>query len=432
MKVRRDEIMKPVGSGDPYLAYDRAFFGFVHLMQLAVEYIFYITVTLGIAKLLFLGLLSARQKRKYASLSFQNSCAPFVSVLIPCYNEAAVICKTVESVLNSDYNDFEVIVVDDGSTDDSYKLASERFKDEPRVRILRKANGGKSRALNLALEKAKGGVFIAIDADTLFDKNAIRLMVRYFADPKVAAVSGNVKVGNRGKMITEWQHTEYVTGFNLERRAYSELNCITVVPGAIGAWRRDLVLERGGFDTDTLAEDTDMTLSLLEQGWRIAFEENAKAYTETPETFRSLLKQRFRWTYGTLQCLWKHRSAMFSTKQKTLGFIAMPFMWLFQYIFQTFCPLVDLYMLFSIAFGSSSEKVVISYLAFLLVDLISSFFAFSLEREDPKPLLWMPIQRLVYRFMMAYIVLKSLGTALHGRAVGWNKLKRTGSVTGNI
>ena len=433
MKVGRDDIMKPVGSGDPYLTYDRAFFGFLHAVRLAVEYIFYVTVILGIAKLLFLGFLSARQKRKYSSLKFRHeNFTPFVSVLIPCYNEAAVICRTVESVLRSNYKDFEVIVVDDGSTDDSWKLVTARFRDDQRVRVLHKANGGKPRALNLALKEARGGIIIAIDADTLFDKEAIRLMVRYFEDPKVAAVSGNVKVGNRGRMITEWQHTEYVTGFNLERRAYSELNCITVVPGAIGAWRRDLVLDRGGFDVDTLAEDTDMTLSLLEDGWRIAFEENARAYTETPETFRSLLKQRFRWTYGTLQCLWKHRSAMFSTKQKTLGFIAMPFMWLFQYIFQTFCPIVDVYMIFSIIFGSSSEKVVISYIVFLLVDLASSLFAFRLEREDPRPLLWVPIQRLVYRFLMAYIVLKALAVALHGRSVGWNKLKRTGSVTENI
>jgi cellulose synthase/poly-beta-1,6-N-acetylglucosamine synthase-like glycosyltransferase len=304
---------------------------------------------------------------------------------------------------------------------------SSSFRDDARVTCFTKENGGKSRALNLGLEHAKGSIFIAIDADTIFDKDAIRLMVRYFADPQVAAVSGNVKVGNRGKIVTEWQHCEYVTGFNLERRAYSELNCITVVPGAIGAWRKDAALAEGGFKTDTLAEDTDMTLTLLEKGYRIAFEENARAYTETPETFRSLLKQRFRWTYGTLQCLWKHRHDLFSKKQKTLGFIAMPFMWIFQYIFQTLCPIVDIYMIFSILFGSSSENIILSYLAFLGVDIVTSLFAFRLEGEKLLPLLWMPIQRLAYRFIMAYIVLKSIGMAVIGKTVGWNKLKRTGS-----
>ena len=201
-------------------------------------------------------------------------------MLIPGYNEETVICRTIESVLASDYEHFEVIFVDDGSADNSYELARARFADEPRLTCIRKENGGKSSALNCGLEAAKGEIFIAIDADTLFDKNAIRLMARYFQDPTVAAVSGNVKVGNRRGLLTTWQHCEYVTGFNLERRAYSELNCITVVPGAIGAWRTAAVREVGGFQTDTLAEDADLTLSLLEKGYRIEFEEDAKAYTE--------------------------------------------------------------------------------------------------------------------------------------------------------
>lgn len=427
LNTRRDVVMAPAEKSDPFLLYDKVFFRFVGSMHNAVEYIFYITVTLGILKLLFLSLLSLRQKRRYSKLKHDDSYRPFVSVLIPCYNEAKVICETVKSVLRSNYEGFEVIVIDDGSTDNSYELVSSSFRDDARVTCFTKENGGKSRALNLGLEHAKGSIFIAIDADTIFDKDAIRLMVRYFADPQVAAVSGNVKVGNRGKIVTEWQHCEYVTGFNLERRAYSELNCITVVPGAIGAWRKDAALAEGGFKTDTLAEDTDMTLTLLEKGYRIAFEENARAYTETPETFRSLLKQRFRWTYGTLQCLWKHRHDLFSKKQKTLGFIAMPFMWIFQYIFQTLCPIVDIYMIFSILFGSSSENIILSYLAFLGVDIVTSLFAFRLEGEKLLPLLWMPIQRLAYRFIMAYIVLKSIGMAVIGKTVGWNKLKRTGS-----
>lgn len=429
MHESRDQLMPAVQSGDLYLPYNKAFFSFMYTLHQAATSIFYFTLVLGVSKLLFLGFLSALQKRKYRKKKTDSTFAPFVSVLIPCYNEETVIYKTIESVLNSNYESFEVIVVDDGSSDNSYELVRAQFGDDPRVKCFRKENGGKAFALNFGLQQAAGDIFIAIDADTLFDRDAIRLMVRYFSDPLVAAVSGNVKVGNRRKMLTQWQHSEYVTGFNLERRAYSELNCITVVPGAIGAWRKDLVLEQGGFQHDTLAEDTDMTLFLLEKGYRIEFEENAKAYTEAPETFRSLLKQRFRWTYGTLQCLWKHKSALFNRQQKTLGFIAMPFMWIFQYIFQMLCPVVDLYMLFSIFTGNFSPRIIVSYFVFLLIDLVCSLFAFRLEKENPLPILWMPIQRIVYRMMMAYIVLKSVFTAFRGKTVGWNKLKRTGNAS---
>ncbi len=428
MHESRDQLMPAVQSGDVYLPYNKAFFGFMYTLHQAVTYIFYITIILGILKLLFLGFLSARQKRKYPKKKIDSAYAPFVSVLIPCYNEEKVICKTIESVLNSNYKNFEVIVVDDGSSDASYELVCSQFRDNPRIKCFRKENGGKAFALNFGLQQATGDIFIAIDADTIFDREAIRLMTRYFSDPLVAAVSGNVKVGNRHKMLTQWQHSEYVTGFNLERRAYSELNCITVVPGAIGAWRKDLVLEQGGFQHDTLAEDTDMTLSLLEKGCRIEFEENAKAYTEAPETFRSLIKQRFRWTYGTLQCLWKHKTALFNRQQKTLGFIAMPFMWIFQYVFQMLCPIVDLYMIFSIFTGNFSPRIILSYFVFLLIDIVCSLFAFRLEKENLLPILWMPVQRIVYRIIMAYIVLKSIFTAIKGKTVGWNKLKRTGSV----
>lgn len=427
MGVPRDGVMPQSTAGDAFQPYDQTFFALAHGWYSAVQGIFYMTVVLGIAKLLFLGALSLRQKRHALRRQKLGDYTPFVSVLIPAYNEETVVCRTIESVLASDYPNFEVIFIDDGSADNSYELVRTHFQDEPRLTCVRKENGGKSSALNRGLQETKGEIFIAIDADTLFDKNAIRLMARYFQDPRVAAVSGNVKVGNRHGLLTTWQHCEYVTGFNLERRAYSELNCITVVPGAIGAWRSSAVREAGGFCSDTLAEDADLTIALLERGYKIEFEEDAKAYTEAPETLRSLLKQRFRWTYGTLQCLWKHKAALFNRRQKMLGFVAMPFMWIFQYVFQILSPIVDIYMLISLFRGTQSIKLLIWYAVFLGIDVVSSAFAFGLEKESLTPLLWMPLQRIVYRFLMVYIVLRSVITALKGEAVGWNKLKRTGT-----
>lgn len=428
MGKNRDDIM-PAATGNErsLLSCDQAFFLFAYGWHNCVTQIFYLTVVLGVSRLLFLCFFSLRQKRKSGKKRHAESGTPFMSVIIPAYNEEKVICRTVDSVLNSDYERFEIIIVDDGSKDNTVNTLLRTYTGDDRVTVLTKLNGGKASALNKGLSAAKGDIFMAIDADTILDSKAVGLLAGYFGSPDIAAVSGNVKVGNRKKLLSKWQHCEYVTGFNLERRAYSELNCITVVPGAIGAWRKELVLAAGGFRDDTLAEDTDMTLSLLEKGYKVCFEEHAKAYTESPEDIRSLSKQRFRWTYGTLQCLWKHKSALFSRRQKTLGFVSMPLMWIFQYIFQALSPIVDIYMLISMLTGGSL-KILLWFFAFLLVDLVTSVMAFRMEKENPLPLLWLPFQRVFYRLMMTYLVLKSIAAALKGSMVGWNKLKRTGSV----
>jgi peptidoglycan-N-acetylglucosamine deacetylase len=234
-------------------------------------------------------------------------------------------------------------------------------------------------------------------------------------------------VGNVRNLLTLWQHVEYITGFNLERRAFDQLNSIPVVPGAIGAWRKRAVEEAGFFQHDTLAEDTDITLALLRLGYKVHYEDRAYAYTEAPEDVKSFIKQRTRWIYGTLQCLWKHRGALFSGRQKSLGFITLPNMWGFQYGVQLMSPFVDLLCIASF-FTSSAARTLLFYVAFLIFDMIAAFFAFSLEKESPKPLIWLFLQRFVYRQFMTYIVFKSIYLALKGVTVGWNKLVRKGNV----
>ncbi|RUS47530.1 DUF2062 domain-containing protein [Cohnella sp. AR92] len=423
----RAETMPPVSDADlPLLQYDRAVFQWLKGWNLGLRDLFYAAIAIGMLRVAMLFWLSLRHKRDRSSGRVNADYAPPVSVVIAAYNEQKVICNTIESILLSDYPNYEVIVVDDGSTDETARAVLERFGERSDVRLITKPNGGKASAVNTGYRQANGEIVIAFDADTLIASDSITRLVCRFQDERVAAVSGNVKIGNTGNLLTIWQHIEYVTGFNLERRAFDKLNCIAVVPGAIGAWRKSAVEDAGYYSEDTLAEDADLTLSLLRSGYKIHYEERALAYTEAPEDVQSFAKQRYRWTYGTLQCLWKHRGAMFNPKHPALGFIGMPNMWLFQYVYSVLSPLIDLLFVFSL-FSGGSRIATAFYLAFFLLDLSVAYYAFRLEKENPKPLLWLFLQRIVYRQLMTYVILKSIFAAVRGSPVGWNKMKRRGS-----
>jgi cellulose synthase/poly-beta-1,6-N-acetylglucosamine synthase-like glycosyltransferase/peptidoglycan/xylan/chitin deacetylase (PgdA/CDA1 family)/spore germination protein YaaH len=424
------QIMPPANQDNPYLVYDKAVFKVIQGFRLGLNILFYSAIFLGILRLVVFIFLSRKQVKTYKETKIDPDFTPFVSVVIAAYNEEKVICKTVDSILSSDYPAFEVLIVDDGSKDHTFGVVQDSFANHPGVRLITKPNGGKSSAVNLGFKKAQGEIVVALDADTLIAENAISLFVNHFKNEKVAAVSGNVKVGNKGNLLTYWQHIEYVTGFNLERRAFAALNCITVVPGAIGAWRKTAVEEAGFFKEDTLAEDTDITLTLLRQGKKIEFEEKAYAYTEVPEDIKSLAKQRYRWVYGTLQCLWKHRAALFNKKYHSLAFIGLPNMWLFQYIYQTISPIADLLFIVAL-FGDHPGKAAIGFILFYLFDFVTSLYAFRLEKENPKPLASLFLQRILYKQLMTYVVIKSIFSAFKGVTVGWNKLKRKGNVTQN-
>jgi cellulose synthase/poly-beta-1,6-N-acetylglucosamine synthase-like glycosyltransferase/peptidoglycan/xylan/chitin deacetylase (PgdA/CDA1 family) len=367
---------------------------------------------------------------------------PLQTVLIPAHNEAKVIVASVRHVLASDYPNLEVIVIDDGSTDGTAELVAERYHDDPRVKLLSIPNGGKATALNYGLKRARGSVLVALDADTHFEKDAISKLVRWFGDPAVGAVAGNAKVGNRVNVITRWQALEYVTSQNLERRALARLGCITVVPGAIGAWKREAIEQMGGFSVDTLAEDQDLTIALLRAGYKVLYDSSAVGWTEAPDTVTGLAKQRFRWAFGTLQCLWKHRHATFRPCYGALGLIALPQTWLFQFMLSVVAPLVDVALIWQLVFSGlkllqhqdqfdldALRKVFVYYLAFLIVDLGSAAIALAMERREKWSLLpWLVLQRFGYRQLMYYIVLKASLTAAIGPLVGWGKLERKSTV----
>jgi len=366
---------------------------------------------------------------------------PDVTVVVPAYNEEKVIIRTVQSLLSQRYP-LEIIVVDDGSPDGTADVVAGAFQNNPRIRVLRKPNGGKASALNLGVHEAKGEIVVAVDADTVLAPGAIEALVGPLADDRVGAVAGNAKVGNRINLVTRWQAVEYVTSQNLDRRAFSLLNCITVVPGAVGAWRRQLVLDAGGFSEQTLAEDQDLTLTLLRRGWRIAYADRAIAYTEAPDTLAGLSRQRFRWSFGTLQCAWKHRGALFRRRYGALGFVALPNVWVFQLLFPFLAPVADLLFVWSLAtvylnklqHGAeyamqSLQQVVVYYLAFLAVDWLAGIAALLMEPGEEKGLSWLVLlQRFVYRQVLYLAVVKAVFAAAQGRARGWGKLVRKGTV----
>ncbi len=449
--LTQDQAMPKVTQAERFFEVsDTLFFRAVSASAWAIRWIFVLGLFLGLLRILFITVLAFIQrfggrgrKTEAAAAAAASSARPLVSVLVPAYNEEKVILRTIESLLGSTYPEFEILVIDDGSKDGTYKVVKERFGNEPRVRAFTKPNSGKAESLNFGLTQARGEIIVGLDADTLFPPEVLGELVRPFADPRVGAVAGNAKVGNRINLVTRWQAMEYISSQNLDRRAFDLLNCITVVPGAVGAWRRSVLAELGGFASETLAEDQDLTLKVRRRGYRIAYAEKAIAYTEAPDTLRALAKQRFRWSFGTLQCMWKHRDALLRPRYGALGFFAMPNVWIFQILFPLFAPLVDLLLLGALGWAlleriehpaahalSQLQPVLFYYAFFLAVDWLSAALSFFLERGEQKSLLfWFVLQRVCYRQIMYYVMLKSVYAALRGGLVGWGQLERKATVT---
>jgi peptidoglycan-N-acetylglucosamine deacetylase len=400
-----------------------------------IAFIFVAGILLVGGRALIIGLLALIEKLRPSPPS-RPDYQPKVTVLVPAYNEEAVICDTIRSSLSSDYPKLEILVVDDGSTDRTAELVRANFGRDPRVRLLLQTNNGKPSALNHGLSEATGEVIISIDADTIVDSNAIPLLVRHFADPQVGAVAGNVKVMNRNRWLTRWQALEYITSQNLEKRAFDLLNCIPVVPGAVGAWRTDLLRSHRGFSGDTVAEDTDLTLTIRRDGWKIRYDEEAVGRTEVPDTVEALIRQRFRWTFGTLQAIWKHRDTVGKPRYGTLGWIAVPNIFLFQIVLPLVSPVIDLLFVLTLALwglaqlrvtrlpqlwtSQDVERSLIFFALFMLIDLFTCVVAFALEKNEDWTLLApLILQRFYYRQMMYVVLFRALKEAVQGRPVGW-------------
>jgi cellulose synthase/poly-beta-1,6-N-acetylglucosamine synthase-like glycosyltransferase/peptidoglycan/xylan/chitin deacetylase (PgdA/CDA1 family) len=352
---------------------------------------------------------------------------PSVAVLVPAYNEAVGIEKAVRSLRSSDYPDYEIVVIDDGSTDGTGDIVEGLGLSG--VRLIRRANGGKAAALTTGIVDTQADVVVMVDGDTVFEPETITRLVQPLKDPQVGAVSGNTKVGNRSTLLGRWQHIEYVMGFNLDRRMYEILQATATVPGAIGAFRRDIIAGLGGVSSATLAEDTDLTLAIGRGGHRVVYAEDARAWTEAPSTLSGLWRQRYRWSFGTMQAVFKHRGALISRdpRQRRIGRLALPYIIFFQVLLPLAAPLIDVFAVYGIVF-TDPVRVIAYWLAFNGAQMIVAVVAFRLDGERLRPLWAMPLQQFVYRQLMYLVVIEATISALVGARAAWKHIPRTGDV----
>ncbi len=447
------DVMAPLPAGELWAArLDRLGFWIFDAGIVFITWIFLVGDLLMTGRLIFIGAAAVYDRvheKIFGKPAEVASYKPKVAVLIPAYNEEKVIERTVRAALNSNYRNLRVIVIDDGSKDRTLEVARKAFAAEAaagKVLILGKPNSGKAEALNYGIEHiGDAELFVGIDADTIIAQDAISRLVPHFINPKVGAIAGNAKVGNRVNLWTRWQALEYITSQNFERRALDVLGAVSVVPGAIGAWRVSAVREAGGFHLDTVAEDADLTMALLRRGYRVEYEDMALAYTEAPTNANALMRQRFRWSFGILQAVYKHRSVV--ARKGALGWVALPNIVIFQILLPLVSPLIDIMFFVGTIWyyiqkhfhpdstdPADFHKLVLFFFAFLVIDFIASAIAFALERRHPddKEDAWLLsqvwLQRFAYRQLFSIVLFKTLKRALEGRKFAWDKLERTAAV----
>jgi cellulose synthase/poly-beta-1,6-N-acetylglucosamine synthase-like glycosyltransferase/peptidoglycan/xylan/chitin deacetylase (PgdA/CDA1 family)/spore germination protein YaaH len=447
----RDDVMPPLRPGQVWQARvdGIAFFFFAFFNHLVIG-VFFVGDVLMSARLLLVGVFALtdrlRTRRNFATPDYK----PRVAVLVPAYNEETVIVRTVRSVLRSDYPNLRVVVIDDGSTDRTSDVVKAAYPAEiasGKVTVLTKANGGKAEALNYALNTVTEEIYVGIDADTVIAMDAISYLVPHFANPLIGAVAGNAKVGNRVNLWTRWQALEYITSQNFERRALDLFDVVTVVPGAIGAWRTSAAKAAGCYQTNTVAEDADLTMSLLEHGDHVIYEDRALAFTEAPVTMDGLMRQRFRWSFGILQAVFKHRGAF--RKHRAMGFFALPNILVFQILLPLVSPFIDFMFVAGVlhyiidrhfhpeaASTASFYNLLTYFMAFLVIDFIASALAFMLERRhkaskgDGWLLFHIWLQRFAYRQVFSIVLFKTMKRAIDGKPFNWDKLERTAVMSG--
>jgi cellulose synthase/poly-beta-1,6-N-acetylglucosamine synthase-like glycosyltransferase/peptidoglycan/xylan/chitin deacetylase (PgdA/CDA1 family)/spore germination protein YaaH len=448
--LNRNQVMVPLTQRQKYgAAVDSIAFSLIAFFNHFVIGVFFVGDVLMCARLVIIGLFATidrfRKRKNFATAEYN----PRVAVLIPAYNEETVIARTIRSVLMSNYKNIRIIVIDDGSKDSTYKVATETYAKEiadGRVTVLTKPNGGKAEALNFALEQTDEEIYVGIDADGVIAHDAIARLVPHFANPRIGAVAGNAKVGNRVNLWTRWQALEYITSQNFERRALDLFDVVMVVPGAIGAWRTAAVIEGGKYHPDTVAEDADLTMNLLEQGYAVIYEDQALAFTEAPVNAAGLARQRFRWSFGILQAVFKHRGAI--RNRRAMGLFALPNIVIFQIMLPLVSPLIDLMFVAGIVHyfidkhyhpdtTSTSDlvKLLVFFGTFLLIDFMASALAFMLERKHPASkgdawlLVHIWVQRFTYRQLFSWVLIKTVKRAIDGKPFSWDKLERTAKMS---
>ncbi|MBC7652457.1 MAG: glycosyltransferase [Deinococcales bacterium] len=424
----------PRGNGYYLLQLNFAIAEFGYLAGYLLFTLFLVFMMLSAIRLVTLGILATLQKKKEQQfVATVPANYPLVSIIVPAYNEEVNIINSLGNLLKCDYPNFNIVFVDDGSKDDTWEKVTQAYSNHPSIKLFNKPNGGKASALNYGLLNTTAEYVVCIDADTQLATDAVsRLMDDFFITQKinrkeVGAVAGVVKVGNQVNLLTKWQSIEYITSQNFDRKGFANVNAITVVPGAIGAFRKKALADAGGFTTDTLAEDCDVTIRILRAGYLVTNQPKAVAYTEVPETVKQFMKQRYRWSFGVMQTFYKHRDLMLNVNYKSLGFIALPDILLFKYIVPFFTPIADLLMLFGL-FTDNASEIGFYYIMFTLVDALIAALSFLFDKENPKILIWLIPQRIIYRWLMMVVLFKSFLRAIKGELQHWGVLKRTGNL----
>jgi cellulose synthase/poly-beta-1,6-N-acetylglucosamine synthase-like glycosyltransferase len=374
-------------------------------------------VSFRLALLVALAIVDVRRRR--LSPLPTDGALPLVSVLIPAFNEEAVIGGTIRSVAASDHPAVEIIVIDDGSSDATLQIA----RDAGVTAIRQPINGGKAAALNAGIAAARGGHIVTVDADTLVAPDTLRLLCAPLLDPAVDAVASNVKVGNRLSWLNIWQSVEYIVGLNVARRAQAAISCITTIPGAACSFRPEALAAVGGFSSDTVVEDTDLTLSLLADGRSILFQPLALAFTESPDTLGGLFRQRRRWMRGYIQCLVKHRRSFL--RLDMLGLFGMPNL-LFVHVLMYLLVPLSLPPLVRLLTWTGPGPFLAGLLGLFGLDLVLAAGACLADDEDLGQLVHVPLRRLLWPWFLLAVFVGVWGRGLLRGEVPWDKPVRRG------
>ena len=368
--------------------------------------------------------LAIKFKLDEAKQKKNESYRPLVSILVPAYNEQEVISRTLESLMNLKYENKEIIVIDDGSSDLTGAVAS--WYKQYGVKVLRKPNGGKASALNYGLLFARGEIVITIDSDSMVERDAIDEAVRLMEDQNVVAVAGNIRVLNSKSLLTRIQELEYIMAINMIRRAFALFGTVMVVPGAFGAFRKKDVVEVGGYDKDTLTEDFDLTIKLLKTRGIVGSSSLGMAYTEVPATWRVLYKQRLRWSTGTFQTINKHRNALWNKRFGLLHSFVFPLL-----LLSVVNPITSYVALASgIALAISGHLLLFlkMELLFFMVQLLTALISLSMDNERYGLALYSPFFVIIYKQFIDFATLVSALRAFRNSKKEWHKIDRTGGM----
>jgi poly-beta-1,6-N-acetyl-D-glucosamine synthase len=342
---------------------------------------------------------------------FSSVSYPLITIIIPAYNEESGIKRTLDSLMEADYPYKQIIVVDDGSTDQTYAIAStyvNKYSRYNTISVIRKRNGGKSSALNYAIRFSKGEVVVIVDADSIIEKNALKELVDEFQrSDNVVAVAGRIKVLNRQNILTSCVALELLVGIYLLRPLFNLLGVIMIVPGAIGAFSRKAIIQRGLYNMDTLTEDFDLTVKLLKSGGSVTAADSM-SYTDIPVSLKGFYKQRIRWYRGNFQTLFKHNDVLFNARYGLLHKFSYPFTLMFSLIQPFFDSMFTAFMITGILIGRWTD-IIIPFALFVLIQFFQAAIVLVMDKQESwKIILYTPIVITVYKQIVNFLIIKSL------------------------